>query len=115
MTVQVLRKINSKIIKNAGMQPFVARDGLEALEVLQIFQEPPDVILTDVEMPRMNGYELLAALKQQENLKNVPVIMITSRAGDKHRQKAFDMGVSEYVTKPYEEAKLIEVIRSLTK
>jgi chemosensory pili system protein ChpA (sensor histidine kinase/response regulator) len=50
-----VRKINSKIIKNAGMQPFVARDGLEALEVLQLFQEPPDINLTDVEMPRMNG------------------------------------------------------------
>ena len=110
-----VRKINSKIIKNAGMQSFVARDGLEALEVLQLFQEPPDVILTDVEMPRMNGYELLAALKQQENLRNIPVIMITSRAGDKHRQKAFDIGVSEYVTKPYEETALIEIIRKLTK
>lgn len=109
-----VRKINSKLIKNAGMQPFIARDGLEALEVLQLFQEPPDIILTDVEMPRMNGYELLAALKAQSNLRDVPVIMITSRAGEKHRQKAFDMGVSEYVTKPYEESELIEVIRKLT-
>ena len=109
-----VRKINSKIIKNAGMQPFVARDGLEALEVLQLFQETPDIILTDVEMPRMNGYELLSALKQQENLRDVPVIMITSRTGDKHRQRAFEMGVSEYITKPYEEAELIGIIRKLT-
>lgn len=110
-----VRKIHSKIIKNAGMQPFVARDGLEALEVLQLVQQPPDIILIDVEMPRMNGYELLAALKGQKNLRDVPVIMITAHAGYKHRQKAFDTGVSEYVTKSHEEIALIGTIHKLTK
>ena len=110
-----VRHINSKLIKNAGWQPIIARDGLEALEILQAFQEPPDVILTDVEMPRMDGYELLASLKKQENFRQIPVIMITSRAGDKHRQKAFEIGVSEYLVKPYEEKDLLEKIKSLAK
>ncbi|HEY0429661.1 MAG TPA: hybrid sensor histidine kinase/response regulator [Pyrinomonadaceae bacterium] len=110
-----VRHINSKLIKNAGWQGFIAKDGLEALEVLQTFVEPPDIILTDVEMPRMNGYELLSSLKQSEKLRRVPVIMITSRAGEKHRQKAFDLGVSEYLIKPYEDAKLLEIIKELTK
>ena len=109
-----VRLINSKLIKNAGMMPLIAKDGLEALEQLQIIQELPDVILTDVEMPRMDGYELLASLKKIETLRQIPVIMITSRAGDKHREKAFELGVSEYLTKPYEDTKLIETINVLS-
>ncbi len=110
-----VRHINSKLIKSAGWQAIIAKDGLEALEILQAFQEPPDVILTDVEMPRMNGYELLASLKQNEKLRAIPVIMITSRAGDKHRQKAIDLGVSEYLTKPYQDSVLLEKIKELAK
>ena len=108
-----VRHVNSKLIKNAGMQAIIAKDGLEALEMLQTFEELPDVILTDVEMPRMDGYELLASLKRTENLRSVPVVMITSRTSDKHRQKALDLGVSEYLTKPYEDTKLLGIIKSL--
>ncbi len=108
-----VRLINSKLIKNAGMNPLIAKDGLEALELLQAFQKLPDVILTDVEMPRMDGYELLASLKKIENLRSIPVIMITSRAGDKHREKAYELGVSDYLTKPYEDKKLIGTIKTL--
>jgi len=96
------------------MKAIVAKDGLEALEILQNPAELPDVILTDVEMPRMDGYELLASLKKQETLREIPVVMITSRAGEKHRKKAFDLGVSEYLTKPFEDAKLIGIIKKLT-
>lgn len=110
-----VRTVNSKLIKSAGWQSIIAKDGLEALEILQAFVEPPDIILTDVEMPRMNGYELLASLKQNEKLREIPVIMITSRAGDKHRQKALDLGVSEYLTKPYQDFALLEKIKELTK
>ncbi len=95
------------------MQAIIAKDGLEALEILQTFEQLPDVILTDVEMPRMDGYELLVALKKTENLRHLPVIMITSRTSDKHRQKAFELGVSEYLTKPYEDTKLIETVKKL--
>jgi chemosensory pili system protein ChpA (sensor histidine kinase/response regulator) len=109
-----VRHINSKLIKGAGMSAAVAKDGLEALEILQSSENLPDVILTDVEMPRMDGYELLASLKKTESLRRLPVVMITSRAGDKHRQKAFELGVSDYLTKPYEDTKLIEIIHKLT-
>lgn len=108
-----VRHLTSNIIKNANWMPIVAKDGLEALDILQDLRELPDVILTDVEMPRMNGYELLASLKNQENLRAIPVVMITSRANEKHRQKAVDLGVSEYLTKPFDDAKLIEIIKNL--
>lgn len=110
-----VRQINSKIVGKAGWQVLIAKDGLEALETLQAASELPDVILTDVEMPRMDGYELLATLKRQEHLREIPVVMITSRGGDKHRRKAFDLGVSEYLTKPYDDTALLEKIRNLTK
>ena len=109
-----VRHLTSKVIKNASMKAIVAKDGLEALEILQNPAELPDVILTDVEMPRMDGYELLASLKKQETLREIPVVMITSRAAEKHRKKAFDLGVSEYLTKPFEDAKLIGIIKKLT-
>ena len=109
-----VRHLTSNIIKNAGWTAIVAKDGLEALDVLQDLRELPDVILTDVEMPRMNGYELLASLKKQESLQSIPVVMITSRANQKHRQKAIDLGVSEYLTKPFDDAKLLETIKNLS-
>ena len=110
-----VRYLTSKVIKNANINAVVAKDGLEALEMLQNPLELPDVILTDVEMPRMDGYELLASLKKQETLREIPVIMITSRAGEKHRQRAFDLGVSDYLTKPFEDSALIEKVRNLAK
>ena len=109
-----VRHLTSNIIKHAGWKAILAKDGLEALEILQESDELPDAILSDVEMPRMDGYEFLLSLKRQENLRAIPVIMITSRANDKHRQKAFDLGVSEYLTKPFDDAKLIEMIKTLT-
>lgn len=109
-----MRHVTTKLVKNAGWKTLVAKDGVEALEILQDAGELPDVILTDVEMPRMNGYELLFALKQSESLKKIPVVMITSRTGEKHRQKAFELGVSEYLTKPYEDWVLVEMINVMT-
>ncbi len=110
-----VRHVNTNLVKNQDWEPIVAKDGLEAFEMLQTTgRQIPDVILTDVEMPEMDGYELLASLKQDERFKAIPVVMITSRASDKHRRKAFDLGVSEYVTKPYEDSKLVEIIKKLT-
>ncbi len=109
-----VRHVNSNLVRNNNWEPAVAKDGVEALEILQSGTASlPDLILTDVEMPEMDGYELLASLKQHEHLKDIPVVMITSRASDKHRTKAFDLGVSDYVTKPYEDSKLIEIIKKL--
>lgn len=81
---------------------------------MQTANNLPNIILTDVEMPQMVGYEVLASLKRNQILRKIPVVMITSRAGDKHRRKAFELGVSEYLTKPYEDLKLIEIIQRLS-
>jgi chemosensory pili system protein ChpA (sensor histidine kinase/response regulator) len=109
-----VRHINSRLATNNGWNSIIAKDGLEALEFLQTSNNLPDIILTDVEMPQMDGYELLASLKRSKTLREIPVVMITSRAGEKHRQKAFDLGVSEYLTKPYEDLKLIGIIQRLS-
>lgn len=109
-----VRRVMSNFLSKAGLLVTVAKDGLEALELIQVAEELPDIILTDVEMPRMDGYELLASLKRDDKLEDIPVVMITSRAGDKHRQKAVDLGVSEYLTKPYEDSMLLEKIKQLT-
>ena len=108
-----VRRVVSNMIKNAGWQPTTARDGLEALEIIQRSAQPPDLILLDIEMPRMDGYELTATLRAQEAYQDIPIVMLTSRAGEKHRRKAFDLGASEYVVKPYQDEILLNLVRRL--
>lgn len=109
-----VRHVNTRLIQGAGWNAVVAKDGLEAIEMLQAGEKLPDVILSDVEMPRMDGYELLASLKKNDRWKDIPVVMITSRASDKHRQKAVELGASEYLVKPYEDTHLLGLIKNLT-
>lgn len=109
-----VRHVNSKLVRNNNWEPLVARDGAEAFELLNASNDLPDVILTDVEMPEMDGYELLAAIRQTERLRGIPVIMLTSRTSEKHRGKAYELGVSDYITKPYDDARLIDSIRKLS-
>lgn len=109
-----VRHLTSKVIMNAGWNAMVAKDGIDALESLNNSAKLPDVILTDIEMPRMGGYEFVAELKKDERLRPIPVIVITSRGGDKHREKAFENGVTDYLVKPYSDAELIEKIQTLT-
>src|SRR5262249_42748138 len=85
-----VRRILTNLIKSAGWVPQAAKDGQEALEILHR-SPPPDLLLVDVEMPRMDGYELLATLKGSEAYRGIPVVMVTSRAGEKHQQKALDL------------------------
>ncbi len=106
-----VRHMTSKVIANAGWNVLTAKDGLEALELLQTARKLPDVILTDVEMPRMDGYELVSSLKRSKDFAEIPVIMITSRAAAKHRQKAIDIGVDEYLSKPYDDKVLTDMIK----
>lgn len=108
-----VRRIMTAVINGAGWEVITAKDGIEAFELLQNGGDLPHVVLTDVEMPRMDGYELLATLKRTDDLRKIPVIMITSRAGEKHRRKALDLGVSDYVTKPYEDSSLLATIKRL--
>ena len=76
-------------------------------------KERPDVILLDIEMPRMDGYEVAAHVRGDPALKDIPIVMITSRVGDKHRARAIELGVSDYLGKPYQESQLLRVLEPL--
>lgn len=99
-------------LQKANMRAIQAKDGYEGLE--QISQNPDiDLIICDIEMPRMNGFEFLQAYRYNPHLKQVPVIMLTSRSSDKHRQTAMELGATAYMTKPYKDQELIAQIHSL--
>lgn len=110
-----VRRVSANLIKNTGWIPVQAKDGLEALEKLQAGEVKPDIMMLDIEMPRMDGYQLLAALRALPTFRSLPVIMVSSRASEKHRQKAFDLGATDYLVKPYQEEQVIELIRGLVK
>lgn len=107
-----VRKVTSRGMKKHGMDVTVAKDGVDALEQLR-GDQLPDVMLVDIEMPRMDGYELTSRIREDDRLRHIPIIMITSRAGEKHRKRAFDLGVNDYMSKPYQEDKLVEAITGL--
>ena len=109
-----VRRIMSNLLKAQEWLPLPAKDGFDALEILGLAETPPDIILLDMEMPRMDGYELLTALRGQPQWADIPVVMITSRAGDKHRRKAMELGASDYLIKPYQDEILCATIRRLT-
>lgn len=98
-----------EMVRDAGYRAEAARDGAEAVDALATFK--PDVVLTDLEMPNMNGIELTSYIRRHEATRELPVIMITSRSQDKHRRLAEEVGVDVYFTKPYNEAELLESIR----
>jgi chemosensory pili system protein ChpA (sensor histidine kinase/response regulator) len=107
-----VRKVVSNFLIQQGWQPTVARNGIEALE--RIREEKPDLVLLDVEMPRMNGFEVLQALQSQPEFHNIPVVMLTSRSADKYREKASQLGARGFMTKPFKEDEAVELIRSMT-
>jgi chemosensory pili system protein ChpA (sensor histidine kinase/response regulator) len=106
-----VRKVTGRVLERNGYDASVAIDGVDALEKLR--EHVPDLILLDIEMPRMDGYELATHMKADRRLRNVPIIMITSRSGDKHRQRALNIGVERYLGKPYQEADLLVQIRQV--
>ena len=98
-----------QLVKDAGFRAEAARDGVDAIDTLRSFR--PDIVLTDLEMPNMNGIELTAHIRGRDDLKGLPVIMITSRSQDKHRRLAEQAGVDTYITKPYNDGELLHSIR----
>jgi len=103
-----VRRVTERLLERNKMQVLTARDGLDALNVLQ--ENMPDLILMDIEMPRMDGYELAEHVRKDERIKHIPIIMITSRTGDKHRNRAMEIGVDDYLGKPYREDQLLAAI-----
>ena len=106
-----IRKVTTRFLERNNYKVVTAKDGVDAVQKLQDFT--PALILLDIEMPRMDGYELATHVRNNERLKNVPIIMITSRTGDKHRQRAMDIGVQEYLGKPYNENELLGYVQSV--
>ncbi|WP_313920011.1 Hpt domain-containing protein [Tahibacter sp.] len=100
-----MRKVTTRVLERNDMDVITAKDGLDAVEKLQ--DKVPDLMLLDIEMPRMDGYELATYMKNDSRLKLVPIIMITSRTGEKHRQRALEIGVERYLGKPYQEVDLL--------
>lgn len=109
-----MRQLITRMIEKAGCTGTLAADALNAIELLSDLENRPDIILTDLEMPNMDGYEFLEYLKTDDALRGIPVVMITSRTGQAHRQKAFDLGVADFISKPFSEELLIETIDLLT-
>ncbi|PPU40237.1 Hpt domain-containing protein [Xanthomonas arboricola] len=106
-----MRKVTSRVLERHNLDVTTARDGVEALELLQ--ERVPDLMLLDIEMPRMDGYELATAMHADPRFKAVPIVMITSRSGEKHRQRAFEIGVQRYLGKPYQELDLMRNVYDL--
>jgi chemosensory pili system protein ChpA (sensor histidine kinase/response regulator) len=106
-----VRKVTTRLLERNGFEVFTAKDGVDAIATLQ--DHIPDLMLLDIEMPRMDGFEVASIVRHDSRLKHVPIIMITSRTGDKHRNRAFSIGVNEYLGKPFQEDNLLANIEKL--
>lgn len=108
-----VRKITSRMLTREGFEVVTAKDGVDGLQQLQ--DVTPDIILLDIEMPRMDGFEFARNVRADAKGKEIPIIMITSRTADKHRNRAMELGVNEYMGKPYQEDQLLALIRNFTR
>ena len=106
-----MRKASGNLLKRHGFDVMTARDGMDG--VAQLNEQIPDIILLDVEMPRMDGFEFATLVRNSEHYKHIPIIMITSRTGAKHRDRGMDIGVNAYMGKPYQELELVETMKNL--
>ena len=99
-----VRKVTSRLLERHGVSVTTAKDGLEAMEIMDSMK--PDFVLLDIEMPHLDGFEVLSRMRRNEALQDIPVIMISSRTGQKHRQRAKDNGANAFLGKPYQDAQL---------
>ncbi|MEJ2438524.1 MAG: Hpt domain-containing protein [Gammaproteobacteria bacterium] len=106
-----VRKVTTRLLERNNFKTVSAKDGVDALAQLQEYK--PDVMLLDVEMPRMDGFELATNIRNDQQLKDLPIIMITSRTGQKHRDRAMKIGVNIYMGKPYSEGELLDNINNM--
>ncbi|MBL8259251.1 MAG: Hpt domain-containing protein [Candidatus Competibacteraceae bacterium] len=106
-----MRKVTARILERHNIEVITAKDGLDAVAMLQT--QVPDLAILDIEMPRMDGFEVVAHVRNQPTLRAMPIIMVTSRSGDKHRERAMKLGATDYLTKPYQEEQLMQSIRRI--
>jgi len=107
-----VRRVTERMLLREGYRVMLAKDGLDAIE--RLAQEKPAVVLSDIEMPRMDGFDLVRNLRADPGLSDLPVIMITSRIAQKHRDYAAELGVEHYLGKPYSEEDLLSLIAQCT-
>ena len=100
------------MLAREGYEVATAKDGVDALQQLQDIR--PDCILLDVEMPRMDGFEFARNVRADAKTRGIPIVMITSRTADKHRKHALEIGVNDYIGKPYQEDQLLALVRRFT-
>ncbi|MBV7494383.1 Hpt domain-containing protein [Pseudomonas sp. PDM24] len=108
-----VRKVTSRLLERHGMNVLIAKDGVDAMLLLE--EHMPDLMLLDIEMPRMDGFEVATQVRADERLRHLPIIMITSRTGQKHRDRAMAIGVNDYLGKPYQESVLLDSIARWSK
>ena len=106
-----VRRVTQRLLEREGYRVMLAKDGVDALEQIEAVR--PDLMLVDIEMPRMDGFDLTRELRSREAIRSIPIIMITSRTADKHRNVALGLGVNAYFGKPYQEPVLLAAIESL--
>ena len=106
-----VRRVTERFLQRNGMRVVTAKDGLDAIGVMS--DHKPDIILLDIEMPRMDGYEFASHVRNDARVADVPIIMVTSRVGDKHRARAIELGVNDYLGKPYQDSQLLDAIGRL--
>jgi chemosensory pili system protein ChpA (sensor histidine kinase/response regulator) len=104
-----VRRVTQRLLQREGYRVSLAADGLQALERLQ--DEKPAVVLSDIEMPRMDGFDLARNIRNDTQMGDLPIIMITSRIAEKHREHAMSLGVNHYLGKPYSEEELLSLVR----
>jgi len=108
-----VRRVTQRLLERSGYEVMLAKDGVDALRQLQDVR--PDVMLVDIEMPRMDGFDLTRHVRGTELTRSIPIVMITSRTADKHRRMAMELGVNAYLGKPYQDDELLALIRSYVK
>ena len=106
-----MRKVTTRVLENQGFDVVTAKDGVDATEQLQDLI--PDLMLLDIEMPRMDGFGVAEFVRADPRFRHIPIVMITSRSGDKHRNRAKEAGVNDYLIKPYQESDLLERVHTL--
>jgi chemosensory pili system protein ChpA (sensor histidine kinase/response regulator) len=106
-----MRRVTQRLLERHGMRVVTAKDGIEAIGVLE--DHRPDIILLDIEMPRMDGYEFATHVRSIPDTAQLPIIMVTSRVSDKHRARAIELGVNDYLGKPYQENELLNAVNHL--
>ena len=108
-----VRRVTQRLLTREGYRVVLAKDGLDALE--KMAEETPTVVLSDIEMPRMDGFDLVRNLRGDARWRDIPIVMITSRIAQKHRDYAAELGVNHYLGKPYSEDELLSLVAGYTR